>query len=164
MSTGLVQLYLHTLTSPFPWIIMVWDGHGRHISEPVKKILLSCLIKCPQKTLLIYLFGFGVHHKQTTCWAGAGTELLYRFTISCSSRFCGSSSGGAWQLRITWFYGNRERPALLSQQTPLFVHCRVASGHNYYKILFSHINYPLAACKCRAPTRKNSTIFCLFAL
>ena len=34
--------------------------------------------------------------------------------------------------------------------------------YNYYKILFSHINYSLAACKCRAPTQKNSTISCLF--
>ena len=28
--------------------------------------------------------------------------------------------------------------------------------HNYYKILFSHINYPLAACKCRAPTERTA--------
>jgi len=32
-------------------------------------------------------------------------------------------------------------------------HCYLSTaklhdGHNYYKILFSHINYPLAACKC----------------
>jgi hypothetical protein len=38
------------------------------------------------------------------------------------------------------------------------------AGHNYYKILFSHVNYLLAACKCRAHIKKNSTISCLFAL
>ena len=33
--------YLHTLTSPFPRIIMVRGGHRRHIPEPVKKIFVT---------------------------------------------------------------------------------------------------------------------------
>ena len=34
---------------------------------------------------------------------------------------------------------------------------KLHAGHNYYKILFSHNNYLLAACKCQAPTENNSS-------
>ena len=33
--------YLHTLTSPFPGIIMVRGGHRRHILEPVNRIFVT---------------------------------------------------------------------------------------------------------------------------
>ena len=69
--------YLHTLTSPFPQITMVRGGHRRHIPEPFKGIIVTMSRQMSSKDILI---------RQTNTWLtpATGTELCYRFAISCS--------------------------------------------------------------------------------
>ena len=59
--------YLHTLTSPFPRIKMVWGGHWRHIPEPVKGIFVTMSRQMSSKDILIQYIWHWSTPQTNTC-------------------------------------------------------------------------------------------------
>ena len=66
--------YLHTLTSPFPRIIMVRGGHRRHIPEPVKKIFVTMSRQMSSKDISIRYIWHWCTPQTNTCLSCNGNR------------------------------------------------------------------------------------------
>ena len=72
-------IYIHTLTSPFPRIKMVWGGHRRHMPEPDKGIFVTMSRQLSSKDISIRYTWHWCMPQTNTCLSCNGNPAALSF-------------------------------------------------------------------------------------